>query len=68
MPVSNQQKSEFQKELETLINKHSMEQFSDTPDFVLAEYLNNCLKAFNGAVSARKNFQTPTRAPESALG
>lgn len=67
MPVSNQPKSEFQKELKTLINKHSMEQFSDTPDFVLAEYLNNCLKAFNGAVSASKNFETPTKPPEPAL-
>ena len=40
---------EFQKELEQLINKHSMENISDTPDFILAEYLVGCLRQFNEA-------------------
>lgn len=43
----------FQKELEDLINKHSVENGSDTPDFILAEYLTNCLKAFNSATIGR---------------
>ncbi len=43
----------FEEELRALINKHSKENGSDTPDFVLAEYLTRCLSAFDGAVNAR---------------
>lgn len=42
----------FEKELEQLINKYSKENTSDTPDFILAEYLNNCLSAF--AITTQK--------------
>lgn len=38
---------EFQRELSALINKHSMERPSNVPDYVLAEYLTQCLVAFN---------------------
>ena len=38
---------EFEKELQALLNKYSMENPSDTPDFILAAYLSNCLRAFN---------------------
>jgi len=44
---------EFRKELEQLINIHSCENGSDTPDFILAEYLLNCLDAFDLAVRRR---------------
>jgi len=47
---------EFTKELMTLINKHSLENDSDTPDFILAEYLTNCLGNFNIATKARKGY------------
>lgn len=43
----------FIKELEWLINKYSMENGSDTPDFILAEYMFSCLQAFNSTVSRR---------------
>lgn len=43
----------FKRELETLINKHSMENGSNTPDFILAEYLMNCLKVFEIATKQR---------------
>ena len=46
----------FKKELENLINKQSMENGSDTPDFILAEYLSECLKAFNKAVNTRDEW------------
>ena len=55
VPMANI-KTEFQKELEQLINTHSMETYTDTPDFVLAKYLNNCLIAFNQAMTERKEF------------
>ena len=38
---------EFEKELQALLNKYSMENPSNTPDFILAAYLSNCLRAFN---------------------
>jgi hypothetical protein len=43
----------FEKELEQLINKYSMENGSDTPDYILAKYLSNCLEVFNDAVTSR---------------
>lgn len=48
--------SKFRKELETLINSHSLENASNTPDFILAEYLENCLKAFDYAVLQRTSW------------
>jgi len=47
-------KTKFEKELENLINKYSKENDSDTPDFILARYLNNCLKNFNAVVQERE--------------
>lgn len=46
----------FEKELEELINKHSQENVSDTPDFILASFLNACLNAFNGTVVERDRW------------
>jgi len=47
---------EFQKELTTLINQHSQDNGSDTPDFLLAEYLTNCLKNWNDIVCKRREW------------
>lgn len=44
----------FRTELEHLINSHSMENGSDTPDFILAEYLADCLDAFDKALQHRE--------------
>jgi len=41
--------TEFERELEQLINRHSEENQSNTPDFILAIYLRGCLNAFNHA-------------------
>ena len=46
----------FEKELEILINKHSMENDSNTPDYILAEYLNSCLKLFNNTLKRRTGY------------
>lgn len=54
--------SEFRRELKDLINKHSIENGSDTPDFILAEYLSDCLGAFERAVSKMDNrYKTKPR-------
>jgi hypothetical protein len=44
----------FEKELKKLINVYSRENVSDTPDYILAEYMNSCLIAFNVAVKRRE--------------
>lgn len=47
---------EFRKEIEQTINKYSQENESDTPDFILAEYLTDCLKSFDKAVNRREEW------------
>jgi len=37
----------FKKELSSLINKYSLESKSSTPDFILADYLINCLASWD---------------------
>ena len=46
----------FQKDLEHLINKHSQEQPSNTPDFILAEYMMSCLQSFNQTLYQRQTW------------
>ena len=46
----------FEKELEDLINRHSKENESNTPDFILAQYMSNCLKNFNIATQQRETW------------
>ena len=46
----------FRRELMVLINKHSKENGSDTPDFILAEYLIECLRVFDKTVKLRTEW------------
>ena len=43
----------FLKELEQLINRHSKENESDTPDYILAEYIAGCLTNYARTVKHR---------------
>lgn len=45
---------DFRKELERLLNCMSMENCSDTPDFILAQYMTDCLEAHDRAVNRRE--------------
>ncbi len=47
---------DFEKELERLLNKYNMEAGSDTPDFLLAEYLRSCLTVFNVVMVKRAKW------------
>lgn len=44
--------SAFRVQLEELINRYSKEVTSNTPDFILAEYLYRCLQNFNSVTVA----------------
>jgi hypothetical protein len=46
----------FVEDLQNLINKHSLEQYSDTPDFLLAEFLKGCLTAYESTVKKRDKW------------
>jgi len=48
--------TDFRKELENLVNKYSRENGSDTPDFILARYLDNALNNFDAAVKEREEW------------
>ena len=49
--------SEFRDALKQLINEHSKGNESGTPDYVLACYLDACLKAFNIAVQQGESWR-----------
>jgi hypothetical protein len=65
--------SNFVGALKHIINCYSMEGGSDTPDFILAEYLKDCLSSWDKAVTAREKWysrgpvpseQPPTEDPD----
>lgn len=43
-------------ELTSLLNKYSAENTSNTPDFILAEYLLDCLTAWSKATKWRETW------------
>ena len=51
----------FRTELVALINKYSIENLSDTPDFILGEYLQGCLATFNIATRKREKWYGRTK-------
>lgn len=57
--VETQKQDTFRREIERLINRLSLENGSDTHDFILAEYLVDCLAAFDKAVRHRTRMKEP---------
>jgi len=53
----------FYNELVSLINKYSKESESNTPDCILATYLEQCLLAFNFAIKMRDLYAQPSAYP-----
>jgi hypothetical protein len=51
----------FKRELQTLLNRFSMENDSDTEDFVLADYLMECLTALEKALAERRRLSGGSR-------
>ena len=43
----------FEEAIRKIINSYSLENESDTPDYILAQYLANCLTAYTKAVQSR---------------
>ena len=49
---------EFSYKLTQLINESGLEDLSNTPDYILAEHLVTCLKAFNESLTKRNLYYT----------
>jgi hypothetical protein len=58
--------SKFEKELSELLNRHSKENGSNTPDFILAQYLQGCLDNFNRTVIDRDWWHGKDEAPSTS--
>lgn len=54
-------KTDFRSDLERLLNCRSMESGSDTPDFILADYLMRALNAYDAAVIDREKWYERAR-------
>jgi hypothetical protein len=46
----------LQEEIMIVLNQHCAENKSDTPDFILAQFLIGCLKSFDKAVVLRDQW------------
>lgn len=54
--TENNERPTFEKELELLINKYSKESKSNTPDYILAGYMQNSMESFHLATRLRDNW------------
>jgi hypothetical protein len=50
------QERDFTKELTELLNRFSKENGSNTPDFILANYLISCLETYNSTIKEREKW------------
>lgn len=58
----------FRADLTALINRYSLENGSHTNDFILADYLADCLVAFDRATSRRRTLiDVPSGDPKPPL-
>lgn len=51
-----QRQARFRSDLQDLLNRHSMENGSNTPDYQLADYLIGCLNALDDAINKRASW------------
>lgn len=63
IPDMVEEKLTFEEALERLINKHSQENGSNTPDFILSKFMYECLEAFNHAVKQREQWYGVPHSP-----
>ena len=54
--MKDEKYEEFLRELSSVINKHSVENRSDTPDFMLAEFMAGCLNVYENTIRNRGDW------------
>jgi len=57
----------FKEELRSLLNRHCKENDSNTPDYLLAEYLIGCLEIYNKTLVARDKWFGGKHPSESVM-
>lgn len=57
MTEQEQHRNDLPADLAALLNRHSAENASGTPDFILAEFLFATLKAYNSTVVKRADWR-----------
>jgi hypothetical protein len=62
-PIPAIEHAGLRKELTAALNRHSRENASNTPDFILAQYLSSCLDAFDAATILRDTWYGRTPKP-----
>ena len=55
---------DFQSELVSLLNRYSRENVSNTPDFILRDYMSDALRAFERGVKRRDEWYGINPGPE----
>lgn len=53
--------TDFRDSIKNVINMYSKENESDTPDYILAHFIERALKAFDHAVNLRTEWYTPKK-------
>ena len=54
--MDDDKRSELRNELSAVLNRFSMENGSNTPDFLLADYLCDCLATWESTVEKREKW------------
>jgi hypothetical protein len=67
LPTPEQEEPSL-RELSSVINRHNLENGSDTPDFILAQHLLFCLQAFNATTQAREKWYGREKYQAGTLG
>lgn len=55
----------LEQELTELLNRHSIENDSNTPDFILAKYLLSCLETWNRVIELRDGWHLTDKEAQS---
>lgn len=54
---------EFVREIAAVCNRFSVENRSDTPDYMLAEFMTGCLNVYENTLCARAEWRNENRRP-----
>ena len=54
LAIEHEEEVNLHRDLTRLVNCHSLENGSDTPDYILANYILDCLEVFDRIVQARE--------------
>ncbi len=67
MTISYAKREILKKAFAEIINRNSIENDSNTPDFILAEYLVNCLENFGATVIHRDDWYDTSQSEINAI-